>query len=77
MVEKIEEMVSAQVEAVKNLKIDSITQADGGGSAVFASPPRISSAVWFGAFLPLHDVARNAGVDLPEYLGTMNNEEGQ
>ena len=76
MVEKIEEMVSAQVEAVKNLKIDSITVWDGGGSADgSATSDFISSLVR--SLPPLHDVARNAGVDLPEYLGTMNNEEGQ
>ena len=76
MVEKIEEMVSAQVEAVKNLKIDSITVWDGGGSADgSATSDFISSLVR--SLPPLHDVARNAGVDLPEFLGTMNNEEGQ
>jgi len=76
MVEKIEEMVSAQVEAVKNLKIDSITVWDGGGSTDgSATSDFISSLVR--SLPPLHDVARNAGVDLPEFLGTMNNEEGQ
>ena len=31
MVEKIDQMVSAQVEAIRNLKIDSITVWDSGG----------------------------------------------
>ncbi len=76
MVEKIEGMVAAQIEAVKNLKIDSITVWDGGGSADgSATSDFISSLVR--SLPPLHDVARNAGVDLPEYLGTVNNKDDQ
>lgn len=76
MVEKIEGMVAAQIEAVKNLKIDSITVWDGGGSADgSATSDFISSLVR--SLPPLHDVARNAGVDLPEYLGTMNDKDDQ
>ena len=76
MVEKIEGLVAAQIEAVKNLKIDSITVWDGGGSADgSATSDFISSLVR--SLPPLHDVARNAGVDLPEYLGTMNDKDDQ
>lgn len=76
MVEKIEGMVAAQIEAVKNLKIDSITVWDGGGSADgSATSDFISSLVR--SLPPLHDVARNAGVDLPEYLGTMTDKDNQ
>jgi len=75
-VEKIEAMVSAQVEAIKNLKIDSITVWDGGGSQDgSATSDFISSLVK--SLPPLHDVAKNAGVDLPQYLGTMTAEEDQ
>ena len=76
MVEKIEGMVAAQIEAVKNLKIDSITVWDGGGSADgSATSDFISSLVR--RLPPLHDVARNAGVDLPEFLGTVNDKDDQ
>ena len=76
MVEKIEGMVAAQIEAVKNLKIDSITVWDGGGSADgSATSDFISSLVR--SLPPLHDVARNVGVDLPEYLGTMTDKDNQ
>ena len=76
MVEKIEGMVAAQIEAVKNLKIDSITVWDGGGSADgSATSDFISSLVR--SLPPLHDVARNAGVDLPEFLGTVNDKDDQ
>lgn len=77
MVEKIETMVEAQVEAIKNLKIDSITVWDSGGGDGDGSSTSnfISSLVK--SLPPLHDVAANAGVDLPEYLGTLsdNTEE--
>ena len=76
MVEKIEGMVAAQIEAVKNLKIDSITVWDGGGSQDgSATSDFISSLVR--SLPPLHDVARNAGVDLPEFLGTVNDKDDQ
>jgi flotillin len=77
MVEKIETMVEAQVEAIKNLKIDKITVWDSGGGDGDGSSTSnfISSLVK--SLPPLHDVAANAGVDLPEYLGTLtdNTEE--
>jgi flotillin len=72
MVEKIETMVEAQVEAIKNLKIDNITVWDSGGGDGDGSSTSnfISSLVK--SLPPLHDVAANAGVDLPEYLGTLS-----
>ena len=76
MVEKIETMVEAQVEAIKNLKIDSITVWDSGGDGDGSSTSNFISSL-VKSLPPLHDVAANAGVDLPEYLGTLsdNTEE--
>jgi flotillin len=74
MVEKIESMVSAQVEAVKNLKIDKITVWDSGNGAdgKGATANFVSSLVQ--TLPPIHDVAKMAGVELPEYLGTMTED---
>jgi flotillin len=74
MVEKIESMVSAQVEAVKNLKIDKITVWDSGNGAdgKGATSNFVSSLVQ--TLPPIHDVAKMAGVELPEYLGTMTED---
>jgi flotillin len=75
MVEKIESMVEAQVEAIKNLKIDSITVWDsGGGDGEGSSTSNFISSL-VKSLPPLHDVAANAGVELPEYLGTMSDKE--
>ena len=74
MVEKIESMVAAQVEAIKNLKIDSITVWDSGGDGDGSSTSNFISSL-VKSLPPLHDVAANAGVELPEYLGTMSDKE--
>lgn len=72
MVEKIEQIVAMQVEAIKNLKIDKVTVWDnlgGGRSGRGATADFLSGLVT--SLPPLHEIAKNAGVDLPEYLGTI------
>ena len=72
MVEKIESMVNAQVEAIRNMKIDKVTVWDGGGNNGgdgSATSNFVSSLVK--SLPPIHDVAKMAGVDLPAYLGTV------
>ena len=74
MVEKIENMVAAQVEAIRNMKIDEVTVWDGGSNADGSSATSnfVSSLVQ--SLPPIHDVAKMAGVDLPDYLGTLSEE---
>ena len=74
MVEKIDQMVSAQVEAIRNLKIDSITVWDSGGDGDGSSTSNFISNL-VKSLPPLHDIASNAGVDLPDYLGSMTDED--
>jgi flotillin len=74
MVEKIESMVEAQVEAIKNLKIDNITVWDSGGDGDGSSTSNFISSL-VKSLPPIHDVAANAGVELPEYLGTVSQKE--
>ncbi len=74
MVEKIEQIVARQVEAIQNLKIDKITVWDTG-----SSPDGRSSTAQFVSSLiktlpPLHEVAAMAGVELPGYLGQVSPE---
>ncbi len=71
MVEKIEQVVARQVEAIRNLKIDKITvwdsaSGDGKGSSTANFVSSLIKSV-----PPLQDVASMAGVELPEYLGRM------
>ncbi len=77
MVEKIESMVQAQTEAIRNLKIDKITVWDSGNSADgnSATSNFVSSLVQ--SLPPIHDVAKMSGVELPDYLGSMTDEEDQ
>jgi flotillin len=69
MIEKIEKMVEAQVAAIKNLKIDKITVWDSGGNGQGGSSTANFAASLIKSLPPLHEVAKMAGVELPEYLG--------
>ena len=71
MVEKIENMVAAQTEAIRNLKIDKITVWDSGNNSEGSSATSnfVSSLVQ--SLPPIHDVAKMSGVELPDYLGSM------
>ena len=75
MVEKIEEIVGKQVEAISNLKIDKITVWDsaGGGNGEGSSTANFVSSL-IHSLPPVHDVAKMAGVDLPDYLGKVSED---
>ena len=77
MVEKIEDMVSAQTEAIRNLKIDKITVWDSGNDkdGNSATSNFVSSLVQ--SLPPIHDVAKMSGVELPDYLGSMTEESDE
>lgn len=68
LIEKLEEIVKLQVEAIKNIKIDKITVWDSCGSGKESSTANFISQLT--KSLPaLHDVASLAGLELPQYLG--------
>lgn len=75
LIEKLEEIVKVQVEAIKNIKIDKITVWDSAGGE-----GKNSSTSNFLSQLPkslpaLHDIASLAGLELPAYLGKVSKEE--
>ncbi len=70
MVEKLEEIVAKQVDAVKNLRIDKITVWDSGAANGDGTSTSNFLSNMIRTLPPLHEVARMAGVELPEYLGT-------
>jgi flotillin len=75
MIEKLEEIVAKQVEAIKNIKIDKITVWDSkAGSGSGSSTAGFVSSL-IKSVPPLQDVAAMAGVELPSYLGTMAKEK--
>jgi flotillin len=72
MIEKIEELVAHQVEAVKNLKIDKITVWDSGSADGKSSSTSNFLSNLIKVLPPLQDVAHMAGIELPDYLGSIS-----
>jgi len=66
LIEKLEEIVKLQTEAIKNIKIDKVTVWDGGQRT---PDGKTSTANFLSGMMqslpPLHDVASMAGIDLP------------
>ncbi len=76
MIEKLEQIVAKQVEAVSNLKIDKITVWDHAGGKNGDAPATANFVSGMIKSLPpLHDIAEMAGLDLPKFLGQMKEEE--
>jgi flotillin len=73
MVEKLEELVKLQTEVIKNLKIDIITVWDSGNNEKGTSTANFMSNM-IKTLPPLHDVAKLAGLNLPDYLGSVEGE---
>lgn len=73
LIEKLEDIVKLQTEAIKNIKIDKITVWDGGQKG---ADGKTSTANFLSGMMqslpPLHDVASMAGIDMPAYLGKVN-----
>lgn len=71
MTEKIEKIVEMQVEAIRNIKIDKVTVWDSAGGPKDGTATSNFLSGLIKSIPPLHDVAKMAGVELPEYLGHM------
>jgi len=68
IIEKLPELVREQVKAVQNLQIDKITVWDSeGGNGERSTAGFLSSLI--GSLPPMHELASQAGIDLPEVLG--------
>lgn len=76
LVEKLEEIVKLQVEAIKNIKIDKITVWDSGNSEGGKGSSTANFISQFTKSLPaLHDIASLAGLELPDYLGQIRKDQ--
>ncbi len=77
IIEKLPELVAEQVKAIQNLKIDKITVWDSGnGQAGDTSGATAGFLKGLIASLPpIHELARQAGIDLPEVLGKVARDE--
>ena len=70
IVEKLEQLVQAQMEAIKGIKIDKVVVWDGGQNG--AEGKNATAGFLSGlanSLPPIHDLAKTAGIDLPDYLG--------
>ncbi|MHC4774546.1 MAG: flotillin family protein, partial [Planctomycetota bacterium] len=72
MIEKLPELVTEQVKAIQNLKIDKITVWDsgrGGRDKGGTTADFLSSLI--GSLPAMHDLAEQAGIELPQVLGRL------
>ena len=76
IVEKLEEIVKLQTEAIRNIKIDKVTVWDSGNADKGSSTANFMSSM-VKSLPALHDVAGMAGIDLPKYLGDIKEEEAK
>ena len=74
MVEKLEKIVEKQVEAISKLKIDKITVWDSNAGTGSGSSTSNFVSSLIKSIPPLQEIASMAGVELPNYLGTMTKE---
>lgn len=74
MVEKLEQIVEKQVEAISKLKIDKITVWDSNAGTGSGSSTSNFVSSLIKSIPPLQEIASMAGVELPNYLGTMTKE---
>ena len=73
LIEKLEELVKLQTEAIKNIKIDKVTVWDGANGEKSATANFLSGIVK--SIPPMQELFDMAGMQLPSYLGTPKAEE--
>lgn len=75
LIEKLPDLVKTQVEAIKNIKIDKITVWDGNNG----KDGQTSTANFLSGLIksvpPLNDLFNQAGMNLPEYLGKVQENQ--
>lgn len=77
IIEKLEELVKMQTEAIRNIKIDKVTVWDSGKNADGKTATSDFLSGMMKSLPPLHDVANMAGLNLPEYLGKVAEKKEQ
>ena len=73
--EKIESIVERQVEAIKNIKFDKITVWDGGSGSDKGSTTANFMRDLIKSLPAMHDLANQAGVELPQILGKVAGQD--
>ena len=75
MIEKIENIVAKQVEAIKNIKFDKITVWDGAAGSSKGSTTANFMRDLIKSLPAMHDLAQQAGIELPQVLGKVADGE--
>jgi flotillin len=78
MIEQLPTLVAEQVKAIQNLKIDKITVWDSGsngGGKSGTTADFLSSLI--GSLPAMHDLAEQAGIELPQVLGRVADRSGE
>lgn len=70
--ELLPQLVREQVQAIANLKIDKITVWDNGGNGDGKTSTANFLSGLASSVPPLHEIAKNVGVELPQYLGKLD-----
>lgn len=74
LADKMEQLMKIQVEAVKNIKIDKITVWDGGGQQDGKTATAGFVSGMMKSIPPMQELFDMAGMNLPQYLGTVQAE---
>ncbi|MDH5505610.1 MAG: SPFH domain-containing protein [Anaerolineae bacterium] len=77
MIEKMEELVGKQVEAISNMKIDKITVWDSGGGDGSGSSTANFVSNLIKSVPPLQDLSSMVGLELPDFLGKMADDKAK
>jgi flotillin len=75
LVEKLPELIEQQVKAVQNLKIDRVTVWDTPNSGQGTTAGFLKSLIT--SVPAIHDLAKQVGVDLPDYFGSFRDGDGE
>ena len=73
--DKLEVLVEKQVDAIKNIKIDKVTVWEGGNQEGEGNSTSKFVSGLYKSVPPLNDLFNMAGMDLPQYLGNVQNDE--
>ncbi len=75
IVDQMPKLVEEQVKAISNLQIDKITVWDSAGSNGQGGQTANFLASLMGSLPPMHELAANVGIRLPEFLGEVDEGE--
>lgn len=78
IIEQLPQLVAEQVKAIKDLKIDKITVWDSGAGGASGNGSQGATANFLsgliGSLPPIHELAEQAGIDLPPALGKLREQ---